>query len=648
MSLRWRATAVVLVLAGSLATWTSGASASPPPPHVSGTETVPVYSYADAIHESVRVQTPLDNDGDGVRDYVTVDLVRPSTPDGVRVPVIVEASPYYQCCGRGNESETKQYAADGTVTTMPLFYDNYFVPRGYAFAAVDMAGTSRSTGCADHGGPEEVLGAKAVIDWLGGRVSGVHLDGSPAVASWANGKSAMIGKSWDGTLANGVAATGVRGLTTIVPISAISSWYDYQRSNGVVYYPGWTSGLAAYVSGRPAGTCDAAFAALDAGADDATGNYNAFWAERDYVKDAAKVRASVFLYHGINDTNVETKHFAAWWSALAARHVPRKIWLSQGGHVDPFDIRRADWVSTLHRWFDFWLQGLPNGVMREPMASIEHTPGTWTDEPAWPAPSARALRLPLGAGDGHTGTIGSPPAHGDRIATITDRPDPALTEDAIVAEPNTAQPWRQVFLSPVLRHPVRISGSPSVTLRIRADRPSTELSARLVDYGPATRVDYLTGEGITTGTTESCWGSSSPADDACYRDTSERLVTSNLGVLSRGWLDAAHRRSPASSEPLTPGRWYPVTVPLRANDSVIPAGHVVGLVVTLSDLAYNTPATTGATVQVSLARSWLTLPATASAAAFAGTGTAPQVPAGPVQEKLAPPASPQDRFARFR
>ena len=36
-------------------------------------------------------------------------------------------------------------------------------------------------------------------------------------ASWHNGSSAMIGKSYDGTLSNGVAATGVEGLKTIVP-----------------------------------------------------------------------------------------------------------------------------------------------------------------------------------------------------------------------------------------------------------------------------------------------------------------------------------------------------------------------------------------------------------------------------------------------
>ena len=46
--------------------------------------------------------------------------------------------------------------------------------------------------------------------------------------------------------------------------------------------------------------------------------------------------------------------------------VPRKIWLSQEGHVDPFDFRRAEWVDTLHSWFDYWLQDLPNGMMREP------------------------------------------------------------------------------------------------------------------------------------------------------------------------------------------------------------------------------------------------------------------------------------------
>ncbi|MDQ1645595.1 MAG: X-Pro dipeptidyl-peptidase, partial [Cryptosporangiaceae bacterium] len=568
MSLRTWAAAAVTVLAG-ISSLAAGApvAAAPAGRAAAPAESAPVYSYANAIRESVWVRTTLDGDGDGVPDTVAVDLIRPRTPQGVKVPVIMDASPYYQCCGRGNESETKKYAADGTVTKFPLFYDNYFVPRGYAYAAVDMAGTSRSTGCGDEGGKSDVLGIKAVVDWLGGRATATHQDGSAATAtSWASGKTGMIGKSWDATLANGVASTGVSGLTTIVPISGISSWYDYQRSNGVVYYPGWTSGLAAEVSGRPAGVCDAAGAALDAGADDAGGSYNAFWAERDYVPGAANVKASVLLYHGINDTNVETKHFAAWWSALAAHNVPRKIWLSQGGHVDPFDLRRSEWVSTLHHWFDYWLLGIQNGIMAEPMASIERTPGQWVNEATWPAAATAPLALPLGRGDGQTGTIGSPVAAGPAIRTLTDSPDPAREESATVAAPNTSQPWRQVFLGPRLTKPVRVSGTPTVTLRFQSDHPSSELSARLVDYGPATRVDYLHGEGIKTGTSETCWGSSTPADDACYKVTSEALVTSELGVLTRGWMDAAHRNSDAATDPLQPGQWYTATVPLRANE----------------------------------------------------------------------------------
>src|SRR5436190_905567 len=94
-------------------------------------------------------------------------------------------------------------------------------------------GTATSAGCPLHGGPGDIAGMKAVIDWLQGRVAGFDKDANPVVADWDNGKAAMIGKSYDGTLVNGVAATGVAGLTTIIPISAISDWYDYSRTNGV-------------------------------------------------------------------------------------------------------------------------------------------------------------------------------------------------------------------------------------------------------------------------------------------------------------------------------------------------------------------------------------------------------------------------------
>jgi X-Pro dipeptidyl-peptidase len=599
--------------------------------HVRGGETVPVYSYENAVRESVWVQTRLDNDQDGVADKVAVDIVRPreAADRKVKVPVILEGSPYYSCCGRGNEGELKEYDAGGTITKQPLFYDNYFVPRGYAFVAADLAGTNRSTGCMDVGGREEVLGAKAVVDWLNGRARATYADGTPAVATgWTNGRTGMIGKSWDGSVANGVAATGVEGLETIVPISAISSWYDYQRYNGVLRSEDYPEYLHRVVNGRPAEACAATVRRLDEGSDDATGDYNAYWAERDFRPDARRVHASVLIAHGINDTNVTTDQFARWWSRLG---VPKKLWLSQQGHVDPFDIRRAAWVETLHRWFDRWLQGLHNGIDREPAVTIETAPGTWVNERAWPAHDARPTKVTLGNGDGTTGTLGGRSGNGTR--TWSDAPD--LSEAAAVASPSAAVPGRVAFLSAPLTQGVRISGTPSVTLRVRVDKPTTELTARLVDYGTATRVDYLgRGEGITTLDTESCWGASTPADDACYFDTAESVTTDDHAILTRGWQDAAHRVSLRFTTPLRPDRWYTVTVPMQATDQRLPAGHVLGLILQASDNEYSTPQSTGATIQLDLRASSLNLP-------LAGrlptpSATAPAVTTAPSPARLAP------------
>jgi X-Pro dipeptidyl-peptidase len=618
--------AAVIGLAGVVIS-PSAASAAPRPPHIKGTETVPAYDYANAVRESVWVTTKLDNDGDGAPDKVVVDLVRPREAAAGRVPVIMDASPYYQCCGRGNEGELKEYAADGSVTKFPLFYDNYFVPRGYAFAAVDFNGTSRSTGCGDVGGREEIEGAKAVIDWLNGRAKGAYADGTPARATWTSGKVGMIGKSWDGSVANGVAATGVEGLETIVPIAAISSWYDYYRDNGALYTvdggPAWLSG---YVNGRPEEVCRPVRDALYEGSANATGNYNSFWAERNFVSDARKVKASVFIAHGINDNNVETKHFAQWWDALARAGVPRKIWLGQEGHVDPFDFRRAEWVDTLHRWFDYWLQDLDNGIMREPMATIERAPDVWADERTWPARGTFTLPVALGAGDGTTGTLGLRPGRGE--TSIVD--NPALRERAAVANPNTAVAGRSVFLSAPLEQNLRISGTATISLRVKVDKPNTEISARLVDYGTATRINYQGAkEGIVNLTTESCYGASIPADDACYLDTAKDVVTADAAVLTRGWVDAAHRDSLTRPTPLQPGRWYTVNFDLNAYDTVLPAGRVLGLVLTLSDTQYTVPTSTGATVRVDLSRSRLGLPVSPApgATALPDATVAPKVSA---------------------
>ncbi|HEY2042321.1 MAG TPA: Xaa-Pro dipeptidyl-peptidase [Jatrophihabitans sp.] len=594
------ATAAALVVAAFL---TPSVAAADPPSVAStnsapGTESKPVYDYSQAIHESVRVKTGMDTDGDGATDTIAVDIIRPHEAAGAggagrKVPVIMDASPYFTCCGRGNESQVKTYDANGVIAQLPLYYDNYFVPRGYAVLGVDILGTGRSTGCGDLGGKNEIASITAVIDWLNGRNSATTLDGKPTVASWSTGAVGMIGKSYDGTLAEGVAATGIKGLKTIVPLSSIDSWYDYTRSNGVVYSDDYPSFLTGYV-GRSDGVCDAYRRSLDVQADDATGNYNAFWAERDYLKNVSKVKASVFVSHGVNDLNVETRHFASWWAGLVANHVPRKMWLSQEGHVDAFDYSRAAWVDELHKWFDYWLLGLNNHVMSEPAVMVERSPNTFVAEQSWPA-APRASTVSIGAGG-----LGS---KGRGALTVGDNAD--LTEKQIIANPDSPVAGRLMFSSAPLTKDIRISGTPTATLRISANRTDTPVSARLIDYGPSQRP---VGEGVQNSDTTSCWGFSGPVDSACYLDVVHHFTSSPASVISRGWLDAAHSTSIAHPQPLVPGKWRTVTIPLRAQDDLIAKGHRVALAITLSDNEFTTPNSTGAEVSVDLGLSSLSLP----------------------------------------
>jgi X-Pro dipeptidyl-peptidase len=317
----------------------------------------PIYSYEDAIRETVYVESTLDSDENGKADRIAVDIIRPKeTEEGLKVPVIMDASPYYESLGRGNESEVKDRDKDGFNEKFPLFYDNYFVPRGYAVALPEMVGTNQSDGCPTTGGYEEIESIRVVIDWMNGRAKAWDEDNQEVKADWTTGNVGMIGKSYDGTLANGVAATGVEGLKTIVPIGAISSWYNYYRYAGLTYYNNGPGGLASrIVSSTRKEACKPVFDRLNSEADDLSGDYNDFWDERNYVKDVKNVKASVFAVHGLNDYNVKMNHLADWWTALSKEDVPRKLWLTQTGHVDPFDFRRAEWVDTLHRWFDYWL-----------------------------------------------------------------------------------------------------------------------------------------------------------------------------------------------------------------------------------------------------------------------------------------------------
>ncbi|WP_371526150.1 Xaa-Pro dipeptidyl-peptidase [Streptomyces sp. NBC_01283] len=611
----WRSL-LTAALAALLATLVSpgAAQGAPSAPR----ESKPVYSYESAIRESVWVDTRIDGDGDGKTDRVAVDVVRPREPaqQGRKIPVIMDASPYYSCCGRGNESQKKTYDADGNPVQFPLYYDNYFVPRGYGFVAVDLAGTNRSDGCVDVGGRSDIQSAKAVVDWLNGRARGytTRTGGKNAEASWTNGATGMIGKSYDGTIAQGVAATGVRGLKTIVPIGAISSWYDYYFAKGAPLYDSGPEWLSDYVESPEARARCAAVQKRLVDEAPRTGDWTRLWSERDYTPDADKVRASVFAVHGMQDLNVRTKHFGQWWDALADEGVDRKVWLSQTGHVDPFDFRRGDWVRTLHRWFDHELLGYDNGIDREPMADIERAPGQWTTDRVWPPRGTDTVKLRPGKGTAPgVGTLTTRPGTGSE--TFTD--DPKLSETDWAAQIDTSTPSKAGFISRPLGSDLRLSGSSEVTVTATPTTRTAHLSAVLVDLGPATIRDYAgAGEGITTLPERTCWGGSTAGDSSCFKETAPKTADVDYTVFSRGWADLGNWADDHKGRPLTPGKKHTITLDLAASDHVVPKGHRLALIVAGTDKDLIDPPPSSPTLAIDLARTSAKVPLVGGADAF--------------------------------
>ncbi|MDF0512015.1 CocE/NonD family hydrolase [Agromyces sp. H3Y2-19a] len=587
--------------------------------------TAPVFDYTQAIRERVLIPVAgVDQDLDGVDDVTAIEIIRPAESDaGLKVPAIIDTSPYYTTLGRGNESQLiADVDGDGLNDQWPLFYDNYFVPRGYAMILAEMDGTANSTGCPMHGGPGDIESMKVVIDWLNGRVAGHYADGTAAVADWDNGKAAMMGKSYDGTLANGVAATGVEGLTTIVPISAISYWYGYSRTGGIAHnsnYPASLSNTVTNPDRRP--LCAPVRANLSAIDGDETGDVNPFWAERDYRLDIDDVRASVFLAHGLNDDNVRMSQVGEYWEALGEHDVPRKIWLAKVGHTDPFDYNRVEWVSTIHRWYDYWLQGIDNGIMDEPVATVETDPEVYEDVANWPVPGTTGVEVLLGGTTpGAAGDLRLQPGDGAATATFTG-PSGSISEGNAINAPEGSQANRLVFLSEPLTSDLRISGTARVELTASLGQSQANLSALLVDYGTSTRTSR-SGEGVVNTTERTCWGAESASDDACYLEVDRRSQTTDVWRAARGALDSSNRFSLADGEavPVTPGEATAFDFPLEPYDTTFAAGHRIGVVVTTNLSGYSIGGTANASVTVDTAVSRIVLPVVGGPAAAAASG----------------------------
>ena len=101
-----------------------------------------MFDYSAAVRERVFIDQPgIDQDGNGVADRIAIEIIRPANPDAGLDPGDHRAEPVlHDGLPRQRGRVHRRHDADGLNDKWPLFYDNYFVPRGYA---VDPRGDER-------------------------------------------------------------------------------------------------------------------------------------------------------------------------------------------------------------------------------------------------------------------------------------------------------------------------------------------------------------------------------------------------------------------------------------------------------------------------------------------------------------------------
>lgn len=580
--------------------------------------TQPVFSFAESIKETVFIETKVDSDKDGKRDRVAAYVHRPKeTDEGLKVATIVEGSPY-----PGGLLDVPYHPVDVTtgqptlapwsppndiepsINYAPIYYDNYFVPRGYAVVVANTLGTGESDGCPTAIGPNETAGMVAVIEWLSGQSNAYGKDGKKVRAHWSTGAVAMAGKSYDGTLPLAAAGTGVKGLKTVVSVSGVSSWYDYYRANGAVTSPDGFVGEDAdlhakfVLTRRHAEVCAPVMRELERRMDRVSGDYNAFWEERNFLRVVPNFNVSVLMTAGLNDWNVKPQQFSQLWAALKSNNIPRKLWLHQGAHDDPVDVRRQVWLDTVNKWFDYWLYGIQNGIMKQPKVDLETAPGTWTTQSDWPAAAPKTGTKSLAFAPSRAAE-----AKRGRAPLLWFEDAPASPAADLIQSPEEANPNRILYLTPPLPQSFRLSGTPKVSVKASMKGQSPFLTALLVDYGIDERVQKLAKTGATW-----CFAESLPDNPGC-RTTKEYVTAATpYKIVSRGWIDVRNRSSLKKSEPIKAGTMYPLSWNLQPVDYVIKPNHRLGVVLLATDHDYTLRYPAGTKVGVEITASSVHLP----------------------------------------
>lgn len=620
-----------------------------------------VFDTSRLIREVVYVEAPLDTDQDGKRDLLKLEILRPAeTEAGLQVATLFTASPYSQGVNgpageeltydvnvpleRKEPTETtyeeiqyqpvepdlpaeREVKGKATHATETFVRENnhslndFFLARGFAVVYGSGIGTRDSDGIQTCGSVEQTTAMVAYIEWLAGnrRAFTNRTDNIAIKAWWSNGKVAMTGKSYLGTLATACATRQVEGLETIISEAAISDWYQYYRDNGLVIAPGGFPGedadvlaIETFSKMRNAGDYLHSkkffldylkeMAELQ---DRKTGNYNTFWDERNYLPFIKDIKCDVVMVHGLNDWNVKPRQVADLWDALKEVPVEKKLILHQGQHIYINNMPSLDFQDMMNLWLSHKLYGVENKA-KEILPDIVYqnntTPETWESLKDWTPVSEKVYHL--GEKELSENTVSGQVSFNDQLP---EKQYQSYTKNIDIWEKELKEDGamsghRYLAKTEALNEAIFLNGRPKVKIKVASSVDLGMLSFELIDFGTAKRLnpvpDVVALHGLPLGRN--------------WRE--DNLVEFKLGaeddykLISRGHINLQNRENPWKNDDLKANEFVEVEVALHPTMYHLPAGRQIGLAVYGTDFGMTVRGNQDITYTLELADSQLILP----------------------------------------
>ncbi len=527
--------------------------------------------YSEVVYDGHQMTSQYVAVRDGTR--LAIDIFRPTRGEALateKLPVLWMHTPYNRRHYRNGLT-----AANYPGKALEL------VKYGYVVAVADFRGLYASFGrnAGFNRGEwqdESRMDAYDITEWL-------------AKQPWSNGKVGMWGCSATGGSQMQALTTAPPSLKAIFPMSCEWDVYGFVAPGGMTPPKGAPTQimrggartardkLAVPVDGDEDRTLlNAALAEHEDNLetpgyvpfrDSTSAAFNNQWwlksSPHTYAETIAK--SGIAVYGAANWEEGSMGYGAAF--TFANLENPKKLILGPAGHCEWTAVEEQTGLSIITeelRFFDHWLKGIDNGVMREPAVTYYtyNAPPdrAWQSSKTWPLQNERRTDFHL-----HPQTLSREgAATGERAVTV----------DYSVDAKNF---WDKgmVFMTEPLERDVQVTGHSVLTVWVSSSARDADVIARIDDVAPDGSAEYRGVEGRLR---------------ASLRKV-EKPPYNNLGL---PW----HPFSEDSVQPLKPGEPVELSFDLYATSYVFKAGHRIRLTLSFADQRATPREATPPTVKV--------------------------------------------------